>query len=120
MVRRSESENQGEGGGPPIAVAKACAARDAERGNFLQSASYPPPDAAAPRCCWRMLHSGDPLSWIRELGLGGAWSYSAYDAFITVYLATSPRRQAEARSALPGVDSEARVMAVLRSPARWN
>jgi len=67
-----------------------------------------------------MPHSGDPLSWIRELGLIGAWYYSAYEAFITVYLGTSQRRQAEACSALPGVDCEAKVMAVLRSPERWN
>ena len=62
----------------------------------------------------------DPVSWIRELGKDQPWDYALVAAFLRAYRRSSPRRQAAAATALPGLAGEAYVWELLRARARRN
>jgi hypothetical protein len=76
------------------------------------------PIEAAPR--YMCMAHADPLSWIRELGRENAWRYELFEAFARVYVSASKSAQAQARSALPGIEQEAAVVRVLRLRERRN
>jgi hypothetical protein len=67
-----------------------------------------------------MAHTEDPLSWLRLTGVARLWDYGHFLRFTRVYQRARRWQQLEARSVLPNLDAETRVVGALRSPDRVN
>ena len=62
----------------------------------------------------------DPLSWISVISLEVHWDYGLFQAFVRIYLRSSPQRREQAKRALPRIEDDAVMWQALRGRERRN